>query len=222
MHFLSHYYYELPVKSPLFVAGLSIPDLAPGFSKIYNSVVKNSVLPNNKDFEQIQLGILSHYEADKAFHNSPIFMNLLSLTTQSFLTQGLSRQRLRLSVIAHLAVELMIDRQILIENEQLGVDYYNHINAADESVLSAYFDEIGQVDSKSNFLIKFRGFKQRRILFFFNDLEKIVTGLGRIYQSVTKTEFTDDESHKFFNALNNIDNTIRYSWKEILNEKVYE
>jgi hypothetical protein len=222
MHFLSHYYYELPAKSPLFVAALGIPDLTPGFSKAYNSVIKNSVIHNNPDFEEIQKGILSHYKADKAFHNSPVFMNQLTLTTDAFLEQGLDRQRLRLSVIAHVAVELMIDRQILIENEQLCVDYYEKLNNASEEQISAYFDAFLPADSKRNFLIRFKGFKQGRFLFLFNDIEKIVEGLSRIYQRVTRIEFTPHEKLKFLNALNNIDSTIRYSWKQILNKKVYE
>jgi len=222
MHFLSHYYYELPAKSPLFVVGLGIPDLAPDFSKIYNSAIKNSVLPNNEHVQQIHQGIMSHYKADKTFHNSPVFMNLLSVATQSFLTEGLSRERLRLSVIAHLAVEFMIDRQIIIENEQICTDYYTLINNADEKTISDYFDIYLLAETKRNFLIKFQFFKQRRFLFLFKDLENIVAGLNRIYQTTTLTEFTGQEKRNFFNALNNIDSTIRYSWKEILNAKVYE
>ena len=222
MHFLSHYYYELPAKSPLFVVGLSIPDLTSGFSKAYNSVIKNSVLPSNPHLLQIHEGIVSHYEADKVFHNSPMFINLTSLTTQSFLSAGLNRQRLRLSVIAHVAVELMIDRQLIIENGQLVVDYYNLINEASEELISSYFDVHRLTDTKRNFLIRFQLFKQRRFLLLFNELENIVIGLSRIYQNVTGVEFTEEEKLGFFNALNNIDSTIRYSWKEILNANVYE
>ena len=116
----------------------------------------------------------------------------------------------------------MIDRQILIENEQLCVDYYMMINSASEEILSGYFDSLLQEDAKRRFLVRFKGFKEGRFLFLFKDLEKIVTGLSRIYQGVTKVEFTEDEKRNFFDALNNIDSTIRYSWKEILNEKVYE
>ena len=217
MHFLSHFYYELPAKSPLYTVGLGIPDLAPGFSKDYNSVIKNSVLPNSESVQQIHNGILSHYEADKAFHNSPVFMNLISAVTQSFLTEGLSREKLRLSVISHLAVELMIDRQILIENEQLCVDYYALINNADEKMISAYFDIFLLQEAGRKFLVKFQFFKQRRFLFLFTDLAKIVEGLSRIYQGIGMPEFTGEEKSMFLRALNNIDNTIRYSWKEILN-----
>ena len=204
------------------MAGLGIPDLAPGFSKAYNSAIKNSVSPSSEDLKQIHSGILSHYEADKAFHNSPMFINLQTLTTQAFLQRGLNRERLRLSVISHLAVELMIDRQILLENPQVCNDYYSQINKAGEDSLSAYFDLFGLEEIKRNFLIRFSGFKDGKFLFLFNDIEKIVIGLSRIYRSVTKTEFTELEKRNFFNALGNIDATIRYSWKEILNEKVYE
>lgn len=217
MHFLSHYYYELPLKSPLFVVGLSIPDLTPGFSKTYNSVIKNSVLNKGYDVQQIQNGIESHYKGDKFFHNSAGFKELMSLTTQSFLGTGLSRERLRLSVISHVAVELMIDRQILLENEQLCTDYYNVLESASEETISDYFDMLSLPELKRNFLIKFQFFKQRRFLFLFNDIQNIVTGLNRIYQNITSVEFTEAEKSDFLTALNNIDTTIRYSWKEILN-----
>ena len=199
------------------MAGLGIPDLTTGFSKAYNSVIKNSVLPNNEFLQQIQSGIKSHYEADKMFHNSPIFMTLATQTTQSFLNAGLSRERLRLSVIAHVAVELMIDRQILIENEQVAHDYYAHIDGVNEDLISVYFDTLSLHNEKQNFLSRFQFFRQRRFIYLFKDAENIVTGLGRIYQSVTKVGFSDQEKAMFLNALNNIDSTIRYSWKEILN-----
>lgn len=219
MHFLSHYYYELPAKNPLFVAGLSIPDLTPGFSRAYNSVIKNSVLNKGYDVQQVHDGIISHYEGDKRFHNSDAFNRLVSLTTGSFLTAGLSRERLRLSIIAHVAVEIMIDRQILIENEQLCVDYYKQIDVASETVIADYFDVLCLGEQKRDFLFKFQLFKQRRFLFLFNDPGNIVSALGRIYQNVTTIVFTDDEKRNFLSALNNIDPVIRYSWKEILNVK---
>jgi len=219
MHFLSHYYCELPANSPLFVAGLSIPDLAPNFSFAYNSVIRNSVLNKGYDVQEVQKGIFSHYAADRIFHNSPVFADMMTLTTQSFLNAGLSRERLRLSVIAHVAVELMIDRQILLENEQLCFDYYNCLDMASETGISDYFDAFSLDDLKRRFLIKFQFFKQRRFLFLFGEIENIVEGLCRIYQNVTKVEFTAGEKRNFIMALNNIDSAIRYSWKEILNVK---
>ena len=116
----------------------------------------------------------------------------------------------------------MIDRQIIIEQERLCYDYYDCLNMANENDIAAYFDAHLLGDKKRSFLTKFQFFKQRRFLFLFGQIENIVTGLSRIYQSTTQIEFTEGEKANFFTALNNIDSTIRYSWKEILNAKVYE
>ncbi len=216
MHFLSHYYVEQPHDNPLFVAGLGIPDLVSGFSRTYNRVLKNALQPENNDLQQIHKGILHHYAADKRFHNSPLFMQHLALATQSFIREGLNRERLRLSVIAHVAVELMIDRRILLEKEDKCVAFYDTLDKVDEKVLSAYFDGLSLQKEKENFLPRFRFFKERKFIFLFRDVENIVYGLNRVYNSVAQIEFTEEEKHKFLAALNNIDNSIRYSWQEIL------
>ncbi len=217
MHFLSHYYCELPNNKPYFVAGLIIPDLSGNFSRTYNSVIKNCVIANkDSELQLIHQGIISHYKADKSFHNSKLFMQHLSQAIQSFLNEGLGRKRLRLSVIAHVAVELMIDRQIVLEKESICHDFYQAIDNANEKVLSVYFDDLSLVKEKKEFLTRFQFFKQRRFLFLFKDLEHIVFGLNRIYSSVTGIEFSEEEKSRFVNALNNIDAVLRYSWQEIL------
>jgi len=216
VHFLSHYYTELPADNPLFVTALTIPDLATGFSKAHNSVVLKNPPPRDTDLLHIHNGILRHYAGDKWFHNSPLFLEHLSLFSIAFEGQGLSRERLRLSVIAHLAVEMMLDRQIMIYNSNLCRDFYDKLDRTDESILANYFDYLALEAEKKSFLSKFQFFKQRRFLFLFSELENIVFALNRVYSSVTKTEFTDDEKVKFHTALSNIDMKLRYSWQEIL------
>ncbi len=216
MHYLSHFYTESPVAHPLFAAALTIPDLSGGFSRAYNKVIKHSAYPEEENLRHIHSGILSHYEADKKFHYSPLFVQHTSLALQSFIEQGLNRNRLRLSVIAHLAVEMLIDRQILLENESLCFDFYSTIVQADETMLETYFMRYGLESVKSSFFAKFIFFKQGRYLFLFKDLENIVYALSRVYGTVTKTSFTPDEKVKFLAALHNIDEGMRYSWKEIL------
>ena len=216
MHFLSHYFVELPNKNSPFVVGLIIPDLTSGFSKIYNSRIKNGIVPEDKNLLQIHTGILNHYHADKWFHNSGLFVQHTTMALQSFLKEGLSRYNLRLSVIAHLTIEMMIDRQIILENKLLCDDFYKAIVQTDESLLETYFLLFGTKNSKSSFFATFNFFKERKFLYRFEELENIVFGLSKVYGSVTKREFTEEEKKKFVAALHNIDNTIRYSWQAIL------
>lgn len=216
MHFLSHFYVEQPETTPLFVVGLIIPDLTPGFSKIYNTSIKQKPLPANNSLSLIQQGIERHYEGDKTFHNSPDFMQQVANATQSFIAENLNRTRLRLSVIAHVAVELMIDRQILLENQDICVDFYDVLNKAEDIDLHAYFSALGQTNAGTHFMARWNFFKERKFLFMFTELENIAGGLSRIYKNVTGTEFTEAEKASFVVALNNIETELRYSWKEIL------
>ncbi len=216
MHFLAHYYTELPANNPLFVAALAIPDLTPHFTKIYNSFIVKHVPPEDENLKQIHIGIVQHFGADKRFHNSPLFLQHVSMATQWFLQVGLNRERLRLSVIAHLAVEMIIDRQIILGEEKICTQHYTLLENADETILTSYFNFFSLNNEKKFFLRSFQFYKERRFLFLFKELENIVFGLNKIYGSVTKTELTETEKRKFLTALRNIDNDIRYSWQEIL------
>ena len=216
MHFLSHFYTELPLNNPLFVAALAIPDLTPGFSKIYNSTIKGMQIPANARLAEVHKGILAHYEGDKRFHNSDPFMQQQHAFTQSFIAAGLNRQRLRLSVLAHIAVEMMLDRQILLQDGSICSRFYEIVDNADVDVLQNYFDSLSLEEQKQVFLERFRFFKQRRFLFLFDDIDNIVFGLNRVYGSVTKTEFSVEEKRQFAVALHNMDVVLRYSWQELL------
>jgi hypothetical protein len=217
MHFLSHYYTEIPDNSPLFVAGLIIPDLAPHFSKAYNQRIKQAALPNNLAIKAVQLGVLRHFEGDKKFHNSGLFNEHITLCVDCFVKVGLDRTRLRLSALAHIAVEMLIDRQIVVSHEDVCNDFYRHIDNATEDDLIAFFNYHSLEEQKSGFLPRFRFFKQRRFLYLFKELQNVVVGLDRVYGSVTHTEFTGREREQFLAAFRNMDAIIRYSWQEILN-----
>lgn len=216
MHFLSHYYTELPSNNPLFVVALGIPDLTPHFAKAYNSKLKQAAFEPAHPLAQIQRGIQHHFAGDAKFHSNPLFVQQVHEAVSCMVNEGMNRQHLRLSVIAHLAVEMLIDRQILIQQPHVCNEYYTLIGKADETVLHSYFIHFGLEKEWNVFSERFAFFKQRQFLFLFNDLENIVFGLNRIYSPVTKVELTGKEKAQLKAALHNIDNIIRYRWQEIL------
>lgn len=216
MHFLSHYYTELPENEPLFVVGLCIPDLTNGFAKAYNRKLKNAALPADVPLQNVHRGIMQHFEGDRRFHSSAAFIQEVKDTTHTFVETGLDRNRIRLSVVAHLAVELMIDRQIVRQHPNVCNEYYRIVDSADQTALFSYFNSFGLESEKMVFLERFAFFRQRRFLYLFDELDNIVFGLNRIYSSVTGTGFTESEKERFLTALRNIDGRIRYSWQKIL------
>lgn len=217
MHYLSHYYTEIGNNNPLFVVALTIPDLAPGFSKVYNQVLKNAPEPAEPQLKAIHRGIMAHYAADKRFHNSALFMQQVSRTIQSMVDAGLDRSKLRLSVIAHIAVEMLLDRQIVIQQPHVCNHFYQHIDNATDHDLIAFFNLHSLEVQKREFLSKFQFFKEMRFLYKFNELENIVYALNKVYGMVMHTEFTNDEKNQFLQGISNIDDEIRYNWQEILN-----
>jgi hypothetical protein len=216
MHFLSHYYTELPSNNPLFVVALGIPDLTPHFARAYNSKLKKAAFPAEHELSSIHQGVLRHFAGDAKFHSSPIFVQQVHQAVASMVKEGMNRERLRLSVIAHLAVEMLIDRQIVIQQPHVCNEYYALVGNADETVLHSYFIHFGLKQEKNVFSERFAFFRQRQFIFLFNDLENIVFGLNRIYNAVTKVELTVNEKAQLKAALYNIDNIIRYRWQEIL------
>jgi hypothetical protein len=217
MHFLAHYYTELPNNHPLFITGLCIPDLWPRFTRVYNKNIVKHPPFTSPDLKQIQSGIVQHFGADKRFHNSPLFLKEVTAAIQSFVDAGLDRQRIRISVIAHLAVEMLIDRQIVLKDKGICTTYYALLNKADEDSIHKYFSLLLLEGEMKTFLLNFRFYKQRRFLLLFEELENIVTGLDKVYGLVTKTAFTATEKQQLLVGLHNIDLRLRYSWQEILN-----
>ena len=216
MHFLSHYYTELPSNNPLFVVALGIPDLTPHFAKAYNSKLKHAAFEPEHELTAIHWGIQRHFAGDAKFHSNPLFMQQVHEAVSSMVNEGMNRQHLRLSVIAHLALEMLIDRQIIIQQPHVCNEYYALIGKADETVLHSYFIHFGLERERSIFSERFAFFRQRQFLFLFHDLENIVFGLNSIYGSVTKVELNVKEKAQLKAALHNIDNIIRYRWQEIL------
>lgn len=216
MHFLSHFFVEQVEQGPYFTLGLIMPDLTTSFSKYYNSTISKNTAPEQEELRLIHQGILQHYTGDKWFHQSAAFNDAVTQSIHHFTRAGLNRNRLRLSVIAHLTMEMMIDRQIVLYHTELCDTFYQEVNHIEEDVIDAFFAYYKLNIVKNNFLPKFQFFRRRKYLYLFTELENLIVGLNRIYGSATKIEFTNAEKTMLLAALHNIDNELRYSWQEIL------
>lgn len=216
MNFIAHYIYEGELDNPLFTAALGIPDLTARFSYSYNKLIKHAAWPSEKKHRHIHQGILRHYAADKKFHASPHFSQLVSNFIRHATHAGIDRGSIRASVIAHIAVEMMLDRFILMQNPAVVYDYYKLLDNADTESLEGYFLHLNMSLEKQDFITKFQFHKKNRFLLMFNELDKIAMGIGRIYASATKSTLSETEQKQLIAALYNIENDMRYSWQNLL------
>jgi len=217
LHYLAHYYIDKHIDDPLYVVGLGLPDWVNGFSKLHNQLIKHSKIDQTDPIYAIQQGVLRHYAGDLLFHNHPLFVQLQSELLQSFLTVGLKREEWRLSLLAHVGTELMIDRQIVNAEPHVLDSYYHLLEKADEKLLKKYFDYHGMAVQQQDFLTKFHFFKTRRFLSLFDDVANIAIGLDKMYGRVLKKSFGKQQKEQIELALHNMDSDIRYRWQELLN-----
>lgn len=216
MNFLSHYYFEHCPDSPYLTAGLAIPDLVKHFSKTYNRVLKNAAVPPSVLHSEMHKGILQHYEADKKFHADTDFVEHSKFLIALFLNEGLNRQKIRLSVLAHIAIELMLDGCIVRYDKTIANKYYQTLQATNEGVLATYFDEFCLPIEKQQFLSSFQLFMQRKFVLLLDKSENIVLGLEKIYGPVAGIQFTEIEKQQIVAAIHNMESQLRYSWQQLL------
>lgn len=178
MNFLAHFYC-LPVPTnPLIVYGNLMPDISRGFSKQYNQFVKDGVDSKVPDIQSIDKGLSYHMEMDHIFHESEAFASFEAITKE-LLEERTSLPRIY--IVAHVAVELMIDTYLLSIHPELGRSFYDTIAEVEDAAISNYI-EYRKFDMEANkFIRNFRHFRQAEYLFQLKKMEGVAFALQQIF-----------------------------------------
>jgi len=180
MNFLAHYQLAADLEtSPHFFAGAILPDIAKraGFS------TPNSLLKDQQSaYINLYNGLKFHLEADRFFHNSFLFKEGM----EQWKT-GLDEKRLKSSktfFLHHLLFEMWLDRILLHENPEAGIEMYQNLERVESHFLnqfsrSFYTDETGKIQSV------FEGFLQRKfVLSYTSDIHFNQIAKG-VFENVT-------------------------------------
>jgi hypothetical protein len=216
MHFLSHYYVDRGKNNPFFVAGALLPDIAPGFTKTYNSRIRNKDLYLTDDVVYIHEGVLRHYELDAVFHASVAFRESCHKASQRMADEGLDRDKYRFWFLSHIATEVMLDRQLILSDTGLVDEYYGMLNSVDINILERYLNFVVDVEGKSKILINFIRFLEIRFLKHVGTIEGASEGIVRTVLKATGISFDDADRAKLEAALRNIEDDIRYTSEKLL------
>jgi acyl carrier protein phosphodiesterase len=133
MNFLAHFYLDRSHQSSRFVVGAATPDLL----SIYNSGLR--IKAGHVDHlaaaqraavdPQFLLGLERHFHADRVFHSSALFIaethHLSEWLAQRFPEQDIPRKYF----IAHILLELLLDKVLIGHDPRLLDDYYGHFQA---------------------------------------------------------------------------------------------
>ena len=216
MHFLSHYYVDRSKSNPLFVLGALLPDIAPHFTKTYNSKIRYKEWDIAEPLASIHSGVLRHFELDAIFHSSLVFKESCQFAGQRMAEQGLDREKYRFWFLSHITIELMLDRILILDQPDLVNQYYKVLNSVDINKLSAYFNFIGIDEEKTKILTNFMRFLEIRFLQYFDTIDGVAEGIVRTALRATGVVFTPDDRDRLVAALHNIENDMRYRSEKLL------
>ncbi|MCW3125165.1 MAG: hypothetical protein JWO03_823 [Bacteroidetes bacterium] len=216
MHFLSHYYVDRHLDNPYIVLGALLPDISPGFTRTYNGVIRKREWSLEGDIGLIHKGVLRHYEVDASFHGSLVFREACSDALKMMIEAGLDRDKYRLSFLAHIAVEVMLDRQLIVQNSSLINVYYKLLESIQINNFSKYLSQIMPDEQKERTIVAFRRFLEIKFLKYLDKVEGAAEGIMRTAHRATGVDFPTEDKAKLIVALHNIDNEMRYSWNKLL------
>lgn len=182
MNFIAHYYFEENNVNPYFNLGLVMPDLVRIFLKgkhIFPSRIDSSTLSDN--INQINEGSKIHMEQDKVFHNSTYFHKMMDFSKSSFKNNGVNELIPKSWFLAHIALELILDRHLIKNLDGIVEEFYSSIEATDRVDIKLFL-EIHAVENIPKFMEKWDLFISERYLFKYVLDDQLVFALNKVYQ----------------------------------------
>jgi hypothetical protein len=221
MHYLSHYYIDRHVSQPAFTAGALIPDLLPHFTKIYNKQIRHLAQPAPTELVMLHAGVLRHFEVDRWFHGSIVFREVSATVSQVLRDSALAAGGYRLWFIAHIAVEMLLDRWLCELQPALCDAYYIQLAALDTKLLTLYAAWLTTTGQDMPVLPNFNRFMEVKYLYRIATLDGAIEGLSRIYERATGLAFTPNHKQIFSSIFDNIESIVRYRADEMITIKPY-
>jgi acyl carrier protein phosphodiesterase len=198
MNFLAHFFLDKDHPSAFFIVGAATPDLL----SIYNSGLRikaGQVDHLNADAQahgepHFLEGLARHFHADRVFHSSPLF----SAETHEFskmLGQTFSEQDVpRKYFIAHILLELLMDKVLIRHDAQLLPNYYRHFEslAPFEAVRKA--TETVAAHPLPNYESFLQKFVENKYLYHYTENDHLIYILRRLLRRVgiEHSGFLDD------------------------------
>jgi hypothetical protein len=121
--------------------GNVFPDLVYGFTKYFNQKIQPSRLILNEVELQFHLGLKTHFYDDKQFHANKKFEEFCRELVKTMLDKQLDRNILRLSFLAHLLVEMLLDRWLCRQSPDLPQQFYEMLSSVKIEMLRFYFSK---------------------------------------------------------------------------------
>lgn len=175
MNYLSHFFVDGVPNQHEYNTGLLLPDITRGKIKSFRHELDFNTSQSVAFFK----GCTAHYAADKKFHASSFFNDVLSFSSSLINGAPFSEDLNRKWFLAHILAELMLDRILVKRFPKVLDDFYLSLQAIDDNRLADFLKLYGIVDLDSFFEF-FNHFRKVQYIYYYTDNNKFVYSLNRI------------------------------------------
>jgi hypothetical protein len=218
MNFLAHFYTGKNHHSSHFKTGLVLPDLTRNYSKAFK-IKEEHTRNQQQDVNLIHLndGVKHHLSIDATFHNSKFFQNSMIVSNEIFKENNFSASDKYLYFVSHVLLELLIDRYLINKDASICDEFYDSLQQVKNDELSQYLSAIGIPDTEAGFVKFVDMFKEVQYTRHYNNNERLVFALNRIYLRATGKELENDK-HLIYRSIEEIEDKINEDIPRILSD----
>ena len=197
MNFLSHYFIDAEPGKPYHNFGLILPDLMGIYKRGWKLNGQAAKAKLNPLSSEIYRGVQKHYDLDSIFHQSDLFRENTNYILAQLNGNLDSIAMVKKHFIAHILLELLIDRVIILNDVMVAKNFYSDLLDTDLEALDNFFikETAEHLDGFKSLVSRFRS---DQYLYKYKDNEALLFALNRVMSRVNMQPVTDAPDKKLF------------------------
>lgn len=183
--------------------GLILPDITKRWVKSYKHLLPFE--NHTYTHQQLLKGVVQHYEADRLFHSSSYFNRYLKLFTASINATPFDKEVSRKWFIAHIALELMIDRMLVKSHPESVDSFYRSLISTELEEIDRFMKLAGS-DQNAQFFEFYRHFTGVKYIYYYPDNNKFIYSLNRIMERAGVPPLDEENADRLLDVLLTLEN----------------
>lgn len=225
MNYLSHFFFDHQSVDPYFTFGSVLPDFADHFPRtMRHKLVKADVSASDSVLKSLLSGVNRHYAIDRFFHDSEFFKKHTTLIKTQLVENEISNMPKRQYMVAHVMLEIMLDRMLLKQDSTIGEKFYNLLQQVETPRLENTLLKCGTNQKVIDaLLLKLQQFIHYRYLLTYTDNESLIYALHRIYKQIDpgseiQPGLKDDNFMRLEKCIQRTEENLQHEYRNIFTE----
>jgi acyl carrier protein phosphodiesterase len=178
--------------------------------------VRSQKVSQSEEAEKIWAGIDRHVRADALFHNSEFFRKNTIAIREIFENYKLGNADTRLFFVAHIALEMMLDRILLQEQPKVADDFYRDLAIISNTIIQKEIKEATGI-----FFQMFDRFRESRYLYNYIRNDSMQIALNRVLGRASQQIFPENRSQDLHAAFMETEKLIQQQFNKFIENMKY-